>query len=217
MKTSKTKKVSKQQLGRIRNKIEEFKRKQRKQKIHTKLYVDTNKTLDIYKTIDAIQQLPPYSAVKKGDIAARKPNFGDRQIRRALELLCRLKFLVIYPEGQYWIPKYMEKNSEYQRKENERKDKIIEEQKRTQKRLLEENIATVEMAKPYLDNLRYCDSDEDWELLSKWFMKMQENKQYQEEAEAWKEDMESQAEVNKANPTPELSEEEKTRLKKLLK
>ena len=75
--------------------------------------------------------------------------------------------------------------------------KIIEEQKRTQKRLLEENIATVEMAKPYFDNLRFCESDQDWELLTKWFMKMQDNKHYQEEAESQEEQQKFYAEISR--------------------
>ena len=97
-------------------KIENFKRLQRKQKIHTKLYIDTDKALDIYQTINAIQQLPPYQAVKKVDITKRKPDIGDRQIRRGLELLFRLKFLECLEKGQrartYWIPKYNEKRLE---------------------------------------------------------------------------------------------------------
>jgi hypothetical protein len=48
-------------------------------------------------------------------------------------------------------------------------------------------------------------------------MKMQENKHYQEEAEAWREEQEFQAEISKENPLPELNSEEKDRLKEKLK
>ena len=114
-----------------------------------------------------------------------QPIFSYRTMERAIDKLRNKKINIINKQGRgkYWLTEVLERNLEYQRKENEGKDKIIEEQKRTKKRLLEENIATVEMAKPYLDNLRYCESDEDWELLTKWFMKMHENKHYQDEAE----------------------------------
>jgi hypothetical protein len=157
-----------------------------------------------------------YTKIKR-DFKTKKelvgqPLFSYRTMERKIDELRDDEII-----KKYWLTEVLKRNLEYQRKENKRKDKIILEQKRTQKRLLEENIATVEMAKPYLDNLRYCDSDEDWELLTNWFMKMQENKHYREEAEAWREEQESQAEVTKENPVPKLNRKEKARLKKLLK
>jgi hypothetical protein len=130
-----------------------------------------------------------------------------RTLGRIFEILVKREKLVQEGYGQYWLPKYMEKSLVCQRKARELAEKEVECLKKQKEELdrnkkielLEnwqvENEAIIELAKPYLDNLRYCESDEDWELLTKWFMKMQENKHYHEEAEAWEQTQKERAEI----------------------
>ena len=140
-------------------------------------------------------------------------------MRRAFNKLVDQKKLLEDSErkGEYWLPDLWKKSVVCQRKARESAEKEVEDLKQQLKELdknkmneiiLEnlqvENEAIVELAKPYFDNLRYCESDEDWELLTKWFMKMHENKHYQEEAEAWEQEQKERAEISK-------EEEEKNR------
>ena len=199
----------------IRRKVEDFKKAQKTSNA-PKLHVNTDLVLEIYDIIESIQKLPPYPAVQPNDIKPKKP-VCRRTISRALELL-RKKQVLEHDEknAQWWVPKYKKKHEEYlleQKRQNavyaRKLEKSLELAKKHNKELKKgtlDLVTLVEIAKPYLDNLRYCDSDEDWELLIKWFMKIQENKHYQEEAELQEQEYKENAEITKEHPIPEKAE-----------
>lgn len=89
---------------------------------------------------------------------------------------CDEKRITKYKRGQYWIPNYLLSLNEY-------KDEIIEMQKQDIEKLGRTKEDILRIAKPYLDALLYCNSEEDWALFETFFHTMYANKMEQIERE----------------------------------
>ena len=208
----------------IREKIEVYKMKQREDYEraraynlpYTRIFSSDERTIEIYKIICSKQEIFPHNPITRGDIEP-ETSLNYQAVKRALSLLREIKAIGYDDKKhQYWIPKYQKKHEEYlleQKRQTavyaKKLKKSLALAKKHNKELKKGTLdleTAVEIAEPYLDNLRYCESDEDWELLIKWFMKMQENKHYQKEAEAQEETEKSNAEITKEHPIPEKAE-----------
>jgi len=203
----------------IRKKIENFKQKQ-KESACKKIRVKTDTALEIYRIIDSSQKFPPHVPVQLKNID-EKTDVSYRTVVRGFNLLLKSKVLEHDEKNRQWlISEYKEKREQCLLEQKRLKikyvrnlEKSLEFAKQNKKALKKKNLELdllvervkpypdlellVKMAEPYLDNLRYCESDQDWELLIKWFMKMQENKHYQEEAESQEEQQKFYAEISK--------------------
>ncbi len=214
----------------IRKKIENFKQREKKSACK-KIRIKTDTALEIYRIIDSIQKSPPHVPVQFKNID-KKIDVSYRTVVRGFNILLKSKVLEHDKKNKQWsISEYKEKRKQclleqkrltviYARK----LEKTLEFAKQNMKALKKKNLdlellveiakpypdlkLLVEMAKPYLDNLRYCDSDEDWELLIKWFMKMQENKHFHGEAEAQEQDYKENADGHQTQNTPHMAQAE---------
>jgi hypothetical protein len=153
----------------------------------------------------------------------------DKLMTRAFPKLVKRGAIKQYPKntGQYWLPLCLK---DYKEHEKRKKDFQV------QLRLKEKEIAKKEkeltqkdrdlaFAKTFLHAIKFCRTDEDWELLHTFYRKMRDNEKahnekmekYMKGKQAWEEDQKFNAEISKENPPPVLSKAELNRLKEKLK
>jgi len=143
----------------------------------------------------------------------------DKLMTRAFHILVHDKKIKNYPKdsSQYWLPKCLKDYKEYEKRKKDFlqqiliKDKEIAEK---DKELAQKND-DMAFAKTFLHAIKFCRTDEDWELLNVFYRKMRDNekahienmeKYLKENQEAWEEQQKFYAEITKEHPIPEKAE-----------
>jgi len=161
----------------------------------TKPYVSKAKLEKVFAAFEQIQKKSPLKYVTKSQVEEiTKLNY--RLITRAFQILkSQGKIVIGDNKGEWWLPSYLRKQRKFKDAQEQYKETVIRFQKEEIEKLTKTKKGILRIAKPYLDSLLYCNSEEDWELLGAWFAKMNQNKYEQEQVEAWDNYREEIAEI----------------------
>jgi len=135
------------------------------------------------------------------DYKKKNPELPRRELRRLIRL--ELKIQPKTSEDRN-LDRYLRKLFDIERC-------LLEKIKSLQNKV--SNLEQYEWVVSYLRLSELLEDEEDYQLLYDLLEKLEMKQQ----AKAWKEEIEFQAEISKENPTPELNSEEKDRLKKKMK